>query len=866
MIASYPSFTSRLPTSFAKFIAWSALIFLCPKITCAVSVDTKFYDPSSGVTIEVEGKLLVTKWNTPEGSTQLTLNLSKQGALVRSISVTPDKGKPVSVLRDIDPVTVLTVGERDLKKRNGWTIFFDRTSRKPSESGLLELKLNSVTVQSVGRRCIIDLDKLEGQTFSGKLRFTIYAGCDLIHLQSILQTKQDSRALLYHSGLTCDPNGKMVSWVGLNDQVRRVQAAKGPASPERVRHRTIALETEAGALAVFPPPHRYFYPLDEAYNLGFTWRGNGFMDHVDKFGIGIRQDLEGDRRWVPWSNAPPGTKQELGVFWLPSTARGQQLFDRVKAYTHGDRFVEVPGHKTFTSHYHIEHTTRLLESREKQQSSVADEVVNTSRREGQDWRYSLRQPPKDWIQSSFDDQKWKKGKGGFGKKGTPGLRLGTDWKTQDIWLRRIFKLKGVSNNELKLSLLYDEDTEVYLNGVLAASVKGFSKTYREVPINPEALKTLKKGDNLLAVHCWNDGGGQAIDVGLVRPMKISRPREMPTPEFVSVFKKAGVDIVHLAEFHNRLGRDRRNPDKALPLLKLLHDECIRLSDKDFLLLPGEEPNVHLGGHWISFFPRPVMWVLNRGKDKPFVEMHPKYGRVYHVGSPADVLKLMEREGGLMWAAHPRIKSSTGFPDLYREEPFFKSDRYLGGAWKAMPADLSKPRLGERVLDLLDDTANWGAKKYIVGEVDIFQVDRTTEFYAHANINYLRLDHIPRFEDGWAPVLKALQDGAFFISTGEVLMPRFTIGGKQSGQTLKLVASRQAQLEVELSWTFPMSFAEVITGDGKEVYRKRIDLTETGAFGKQTLKTTLDLSGKTWVRLEAWDVAANGVISQPVWLE
>ena len=211
--------------------------------------------------------------------------------------------------------------------------------------------------------------------------------------------------------------------------------------------------------------------------------------------------------------------------------------------------------------------------------------------------------------------------------------------------------------------------------MLAASVKGFSKTYREVPISPEALKTLKKGENLLAVHCWNDGGGQAIDVGLVRPMKISRPREMPTPEFVRVFKKAGVDIVHLAEFHNRLGRDRRNPDKALPLLKLLHDECIRLSDKDFLLLPGEEPNVHLGGLWISFFPSPVMWVLNRAKDSPFTEVHPEYGRIYHVGSAQDVLKLMELEDGLMWAAHPRIKSSTGFPDLYRKEPFFKSNRY-----------------------------------------------------------------------------------------------------------------------------------------------------------------------------------------------
>ena len=98
------------------------------------------------------------------------------------------------------------------------------------------------------------------------------------------------------------------------------------------------------------------------------------------------------------------------------------------------------------------------------------------------------------------------------------------------------------------------------------------------------------------------------------------------------------------------------------------------------------------------------------------------------------------------------------------------------------------------------------------------------------------------------------------------MPHFTIVGKQSGQTLKLDASGRAELEVGLSWTFPMAFAELIMGDGKQVHRKRIDLTGTGAFEKQTLKTTLNLIGKSWVRLEAWDVAVNGVISQPVWLE
>ena len=76
----------------------------------------------------------------------------------------------------------------------------------------------------------------------------------------------------------------------------------------------------------------------------------------------------------------------------------------------------------------------------------------------------------------------------------------------------------------------------------------------------------------------------------------------------------------------------------------------------------------------------------------------------------------------------------------------------------------------------------------------------------------------------------------------------------------------AKLEVVLTWTFPMSFIEIVTGDGKKVYRDRIELTDSEAFGKETFKRTLNLKEKAWVRLEAWDIATNGVISQPIWLE
>ena len=48
--------------------------------------------------------------------------------------------------------------------------------------------------------------------------------------------------------------------------------------------------------------------------------------------------------------------------------------------------------------------------------------------------------------------------------------------------------------------------------------------------------------------------------------------------------------------------------------------------------------------------------------------------------------------------------------------------------------------------------------------------------------------------------------------------------------------------------------------------ERIDLSKTGPFAKKRLTTKLDLRGRTWVRLEAWDVAANGAFTQPVWIE
>ena len=163
-------------------------------------------------------------------------------------------------------------------------------------------------------------------------------------------------------------------------------------------------------------------------------------------------------------------------------------------------------------------------------------------------------------------------------------------------------------------------------------------------------------------------------------------------------------------------------------------------------------------------------------------------------------------------------------------------------------------------------ANWGQRKYVLGEVDVFKVMPEYELYGHMNVNYLQLDQLPRFDDGWQPVLDALRGGRFFVSTGEVLLPEFAVGGKESGQTLKLTGDTTVEVTARLEWTFPPAFAEVIWGDGHQVRRQRVDLSAEGAFAATTLRVRLDLRGARWVRLEAWDVAANGAFSQPVWVK
>jgi beta-galactosidase/beta-glucuronidase len=149
-------------------------------------------------------------------------------------------------------------------------------------------------------------------------------------------------------------------------------------------------------------------------------------------------------------------------------------------------------------------------------------VIPSSQHEAQAWRYTNEKPGDDWFQAEFDDAKWLQGRGGFGTEGTPGASIRTRWATSDIWLRRTARIRTVPAMPW-LVVHHDEDTEVYINGKLAAQLKGYTTDYVHVPIAAEAAQAIRAGDNTIAVHCRQTGGGQYIDVGLVEEVPASRP-------------------------------------------------------------------------------------------------------------------------------------------------------------------------------------------------------------------------------------------------------------------------------------------------------------------------------------------------------
>ena len=413
----------------------------------------------------------------------------------------------------------------------------------------------------------------------------------------------------------------------------------------------------------------------------------------------------------------------------------------------------------------------------------------------------------------------------------------------------------------------EEDPEFLHNFALTSARPG---TWQQMPVffyvSPEqapaavdAALTFTRGDHFKPLPGYQVMGSH-YHVGMVPRLKESGSLDNRLNDVESM-KAVGVNIYGIIDGV----RGQEEGDAYLAAQAEYYDAARRQSDKTFLVMPNKEnTGVDIGGHHDLMVSKPVFWLPKRSPGQPLVQQHPKYGKVYNLGSPADLFEMTKLENLIINMPHPRAKGSTGYPDAIKET-HFAQETYEGAGYRwGMGIDGSETRLCEyRCLGLFDEMTNW----YVDRAMPLKHMQAISESrsdigvrgkppydatYANGPVNYVKLDRLPMVDD-MSTIINAMKRGDYFVTSGEVLISNYEVEG----------TGNQRTISADVEWTYPLNFVEVVWGDGKKTDRQIISTTDLPAFGKKRFQIPFDATGKKWVRFAAWDVATNGAFVQPI---
>ena len=138
-------------------------------------------------------------------------------------------------------------------------------------------------------------------------------------------------------------------------------------------------------------------------------------------------------------------------------------------------------------------------------------ILPSADEQAYDCKYTEAQPADGWQSEKFNDSNWETGSAPFADSKPKGKTI---WKN-DLWIRRTFEVNSQDIDKLFLKLSHDDDAEVYLNGEKVLDKSGANGDFEMFPIK----NILRKGINVLAIHCKNTGGDTFLDVGLTEQEK-----------------------------------------------------------------------------------------------------------------------------------------------------------------------------------------------------------------------------------------------------------------------------------------------------------------------------------------------------------
>jgi hypothetical protein len=138
-------------------------------------------------------------------------------------------------------------------------------------------------------------------------------------------------------------------------------------------------------------------------------------------------------------------------------------------------------------------------------------IIPSAEEKSFECKYTETMPADDWMNASFNDASWKTTLAPFSDDKN---NAKTVWTSKDIWVRRSFTLTTIPGRKLYLKLHHDDNVQVYLNGEEIYTRNGWNGKSEYFPIDDAVKAKLKKGKNILAIHCANTAGGAYLDAGL----------------------------------------------------------------------------------------------------------------------------------------------------------------------------------------------------------------------------------------------------------------------------------------------------------------------------------------------------------------
>lgn len=383
----------------------------------SLNCDLKEYQAADGLKADLRSGALEVSWRGERDHDLRAIFTLRDGSpLLRELAARKSGGRWIVLGRDLSPEFEVTSGRRrmseqqlaplrelkialtpELIEREQWKAFWDAPldipgapktnvdmprSRSEIRRAKASYRASGCSVKTAGARLEIAFPGLEMGIFGGQLRFTVYKGTNLLRQEAVAKTEEKSVAYKYDAGLKGFATGDAkVVW---RDVARSWQEYEFGGSPNadrvalRARNRLALVETGGGSLAIFPPPHKFFFAREIELNLGYVWYRK---DTEESFSAGVRQ-AEREEMYRPFGvsdevwerrarqsrhntanfalyNAPPGTWQRMPVYYYLSAEDSRATQQAVMAFTHDDRFKAMPGYQVAISHFHT-HFNEML--------------------------------------------------------------------------------------------------------------------------------------------------------------------------------------------------------------------------------------------------------------------------------------------------------------------------------------------------------------------------------------------------------------------------------------------------------------------------------------------------------------------------